>query len=255
MSKPQRSGRSIACRVLHVAAVVALAACRDAVAPVAPVAKADLAASPRVPIEAGFVDVPARFEAAPCARVFIAVAAGDVKAAGADLHEGDVLVLARSDGFAMTGAALVLVARVPLATCVGESEKTVLRAGAAPELTWANGQMHAHLDVGREVSPEAYVGRLSGTASVAEHTHPGAWEVLAAVEAAGTFTIDGVDHRLGPRQVIAIPPDTRHAWKADPGSRLVAIQLYDPPGPEQRFLGLAAAAKASLSTADAGAAR
>jgi mannose-6-phosphate isomerase-like protein (cupin superfamily) len=115
--------------------------------------------------------------------------------------------------------------------------------------------MHAHLDVGREVSPEAYLGRLSGTASVAEHTHPGAWEVLAAVEAAGTFTIDGVDHRLGPRQVIAIPPDTRHAWKADPGSRLVAIQLYDPPGPEQRFLGLAAAAKASLSTADAGAVR
>ena len=45
----------------------------------------------------------------------------------------------------------------------------------------------------------------------------------------------------------AVPPATKHAWKPDEGSTLVAIQLYTPPGPEQRFKALAAAA------ADAGA--
>jgi hypothetical protein len=40
-----------------------------------------------------------------------------------------------------------------------------------------------------------------------------------------------------------VPPDTKHAWKPDPGSKLVAIQMYDPPGPEQRFVALANAAR------------
>jgi mannose-6-phosphate isomerase-like protein (cupin superfamily) len=154
------------------------------------------------------------------------------------LHEGDVLVFARQAAVPITGRALVLAVRRTIA-CEGEAEKSLARAGAAEELTWAGGQMHAHLDVGRTVSPEIYFGRLSGTASVAEHAHPGAWEVLAAVEASGTFTIAGEPHRLGPRQIVAIPPDTNHAWQADPGTRLVALQMYDPPGAEQRFIGLA----------------
>ena len=80
-----------------------------------------------------------------------------------------------------------------------------------------------------------------------EHVHAGEWELLAAVEGAGTFTIDGVSARLGPKQVVAVPPGARHAWQPDPGTKLVAVQMYSPPGPEQRFVALAAAA------ADAGA--
>ena len=29
--------------------------------------------------------------------------------------------------------------------------------------------------------------------------------------------------------------DTPHSWTPDPGSKLVAVQMYWPPGPEQRF--------------------
>jgi hypothetical protein len=197
------------------------------------------------PAEAAFVDAPAVVvPASPCARVFVAVASGELAAAGERLHEGDVLVFAHQAPVVLTGSALTLVVRRSVA-CGGEAEKSLVRAGAAEELTWAAGQMHAHLDVGKELSPELYFGRLAGTASVAEHAHEGAWELLAAVEASGTFTVDGVPHRLGARQILAIAPGTKHAWQADPGTRLVALQMYDPPGPEQRFVGLAkAAAKA-----------
>jgi mannose-6-phosphate isomerase-like protein (cupin superfamily) len=206
--------------------------------------------APYGPVEAAFAEAPARVPASRCARLFVAVASGEAAAAGEKLHEGDVLVLARQAEVAVSGRALLLVARRAVA-CEGEAEKTLVRGGAAEELTWAGGRMHAHLDVGTGLSPEIYFGRLAGTASVAEHTHPGAWEVLAAVEAAGTFTIAGEPHRLGAREILAVPPDTKHAWAADPGSRLVALQMYDPPGPEQRFVGLAKAAAGEKAGEDA----
>ena len=51
--------------------------------------------------------------------------------------------------------------------------------------------MHAHLDVEKSVSPAAYLGRLRGTAPVAEHTHPDSWELICAIEASGTFRLSG----------------------------------------------------------------
>lgn len=236
--------RSSCARALVLAAALALSctAVGCAAAPVVPAAPATNLLAARGPLEAGFVDVPARFEASPCARVLVAVARGAVTVAGERLQEGDTLVMAKAPSFELSGRGLALVARVPLRSCEGEATKTVVPAGRAEELTWANGQMHAHLDIGTDLSPEAYLGRLAGSASVAEHVHAEQWEILAAVEAAGTFTVNGVEQRLGPGEVIAVPPGTRHAWRPDPGSTLVAVQLYDPPGPEQRFIGLAKAA-------------
>jgi mannose-6-phosphate isomerase-like protein (cupin superfamily) len=98
--------------------------------------------------------------------------------------------------------------------------------------------MHARLQA---YGPSFYLGRLEGTAPVAEHVHKGTWEILAAIHASGTFVLDGKEARLGPRQVVVVPPDAKHAWRPDPGSNLVAVQLYWPPGPEQRFVALGAA--------------
>ena len=86
--------------------------------------------------------------------------------------------------------------------------------------------------------------RLNGRAVAAEDLLPH----LAAVEAAGTFTVNGVPHRLGAGEILAVPPGTRHSWQPDPGSTLVAVQIYDPPGPEQRFVGLAKAAAAQSAS-------
>jgi mannose-6-phosphate isomerase-like protein (cupin superfamily) len=195
------------------------------------------------PIAAAFVSLPARLEDGLCERALIAVTGGKVTAMGEVLEAGDTMVVVHREPMELqgTGLAVVVTFRVPVCNVKARPapEKTVLRAGAAPPLHWANGTMEAHLDVGATVSPEVYLGRLSGTAPVSTHTHDASWEILAAVEASGTFTLDGKEQRLGPRQVVLVPPRTTHAWKPDPGSRLVAVQMYSPPGPEQRFVALA----------------
>ena len=132
--------------------------------------------------------------------------------------------------------------------------KVVVRGAAAPKLEWAGGTMSARLDVtagpkAPSLAPELYLGRLEGTASVAEHDHPTSWEILAAVEANGTFVLDGTEGRLASRQIVMVPPGAKHAWRPEPGSKLVAIQMYSPPGPELRFGALAAADRAAVKDA------
>lgn len=220
----------------------------------APVAQAVADAAPAVePIEqpkAAFHDTAYRIEDGACERVLVAVAKGSFTIANEKLEVGDVVVFTNPEPTEVktaAGSALVLEARVPIKSCVVKTrpapEKTVVRANAAQKLEWAGGKMSARLDVGAKVSPDLYLGRLEGTGAVAEHVHAGSWEVLAAIEAGGTFTLDGKEQRLGPRQVVFVPPNTKHSWKPDAGSKLVALQMYSPPGPEQRFIALAAAEK------------
>lgn len=108
-----------------------------------------------------------------------------------------MLVVTHPDPVTLEGAGLVLVARRDFDTSVcgvkarPALDEKVVRARAAPELTWAKGTMSAHLDVGERLSPDVYLGRLESTAPVAEHIHTGFWEILAAVEASGSFAIDG----------------------------------------------------------------
>lgn len=198
------------------------------------------------PATASFVDVPGAVPGVVCTRVFVSVARGKASLLGEALTEGDTLVVTHPDAMKVEGAGLALVVSQPIAPCPirarPATEKKVVRAKDAPELRWAGGTMSAHLDVGTKLSPELYLGRLAGTAGVAEHTHPTSWEILAAVEASGTFVLDGTERKLGPRQIVMVPPGAKHAWKPDPGSKLVAIQMYSPPGPEQRFVALAAGA-------------
>jgi hypothetical protein len=185
-----------------------------------------------------------------CERVLVAIASGIFMVGTEFLGVGDAVVLvhpAGMDAKPTKGTGVAVEARVPIANCPIRSrpapEKTIVRAGAAPKLEWAGGKMNAHLDIGTKLSPELYLGRIEGTAPVPEHVHAGSWEIIVSLEAAGTFLLDGKEQRLGPRQVVSVPPNTKHAWKPDPGSKLVAIQMYAPPGPEQRFLALAAAEK------------
>ena len=179
----------------------------------------------------------------PCDYVVVAVAAGTAKVAGEALAEGDEVILRYASApldVLTSGTALVATVHHPCAIDdMPAISKHVLRAGTAADLAWAGGAMHAHLDAEKDVSPDFYLGRLEGTGPVAEHSHAGAWEVLFAYQAAGTFTLDGHPQRLGGYGVVSVPPDTKHSWTPDPGSKLVAFQMYDPPGPEQRFKALA----------------
>jgi quercetin dioxygenase-like cupin family protein len=204
------------------------------------------------PVMAKLVDVTATGAKVPigsrCDVIYVAVAKGVVVVAGQSLAAGDVLMassLAATGDLEMKGQGLAVTVtalhdcptgRLPSA---GPMAIKVARAGDAKDLAWAGGAMHAHLDLEKEVSPDVYVGRIEGTAPVAEHDHASSWEVLCAIEASGTFTLDGVARHIAGPQVIAVPPGRKHSWQPDPGSKLVAVQVYAPPGPEQRFKTLA----------------
>jgi len=176
----------------------------------------------------------------------VAAAQGKVTAGATKLAEGDVLVLGHPMDFTVEAPGLAAVVVAPMEPCSIRARpaptKVVVKAGAAPELAWAGGAMRARLDVTSEVSPEVYMGRLAGTAGVAEHDHPTSWEILFAIDAGGTFTLAGVPKRLGPGEIVVVPPGTKHSWTPDAGKPLAAVQVYAPPGPEQRFKQLAAAA-------------
>jgi peroxiredoxin/mannose-6-phosphate isomerase-like protein (cupin superfamily) len=207
------------------------------------------------PVTAQFVHLtttPFKVEHVACEERIVAVAKGKATAAGESLGAGDVLITQGKGSYDLLGDGLAVFAIARGTVCdppIAPMTKKVVRGAAAQELSWANGEMHAHLDAEGAVSPFAYVGRLDGTAPVAEHMHPGAWEVLAAVEGSGVFTLDGKSYKLQNEQVVVVPPDTKHAYSPSPGSHLRAIQLYSPPGPEQRFRALAAGGAPPATTA------
>jgi quercetin dioxygenase-like cupin family protein len=213
------------------------------------------------PVKARFVDAPAKLEASQCQRGLLAVVKGTVTALGETLAAGDVLVVSHGTAaFDATGRDATMVwASTAIPDCAVLSllplSKTVVRGAATPKLEWAGGTMSARLDVetagprSPSPSPELYLGRLEGTAAVAEHNHPTSWEILAAVDASGTFVLGGTEHHLTARQIMMIPPGVKHAWKPEPGSKLVAVQMYAAPGPELRFGALAAADKAAVNDA------
>lgn len=213
------------------------------------------------PIGARFADATAKPMLVPvgvCQEIFVTPVKGSARAGAEKLATGDVLAVMGEGGasapdLAVSGDGVVLVATARILPCEGgmsaggggpkpgKARVRVVRATAASELAFMGGDMRAHLDLDdRDVAPSAYLGRLSGTASVPEHAHPGSWELLCALEASGTFTLAGQDQHLGVRSCVVVPPDTKHSWKPDAGSKLVAVQMYSPPGPEQRFKKLAA---------------
>ncbi len=128
-----------------------------------------------------------------------------------------------------------------------------------PDLAWGDGAYHARIgweaskyrlgagNRGRTVDdhPAAVVDllRFSADADIAEHAHEGSWEAVVVLEGDGAVLRNGVrgDESVAarPGAIITIPRGTRHAWKSSGKAPLLAIQVFAPPGPEQRFKKLA----------------
>ncbi len=234
----------IAAAIFAVPAVL-FVACEEAPKPVTPTptsAPPPIASAPAVishePV--AILDLPARVKNDFCQQHVVMVVAGSAQANGESLAVHDALVtVVTGKVFEIGGTGTVVVASRGLA-CDEPTPpmKKVTRASDAPELTWADGAMHAHLDVGEKQGAQIYLGRLEGTAPVADHAHENSTEIVATIEGTGTFTVNGVPQKVKPRQIVQIPANTKHSWTPDPGTKLVAVQVYDPPGPEQRFLKL-----------------
>ena len=117
----------------------------------------------------------------------------------------------------------------------------------APDLPWAGGAYHVRLAFeGKPERASLDVLLASPDAPVAPHVHEGSWEVLAMLRADGSFAsapdkdareLTGKKEKDG--DVAIVPPGTKHAWLPGGTKPLVGIQLYVPPGPEQRFKQLA----------------
>jgi len=118
---------------------------------------------------------------------------------------------------------------------------------ASKDLAWAGGAMHARLGFEGD-KQRASVGLLfaSKDASVAQHQHDGSWEVLAVLRGGGTLrhakaagATDMSSLSVTDGTVALVPQGTQHAWQPGGAKPLVAVQIYAPPGPEQRFKTLA----------------
>ncbi len=123
-----------------------------------------------------------------------------------------------------------------------------------PDLAWAHGEAHARMAFTREQSPRAYLGTmiLGPNLPVAAHEHKDSWEILLPLQASGALEFSGAglsqergpfpkDVPVRPGTVVMAPAGAQHAWKPDETGPLVAIQLFVPPGPEERYTKLAGA--------------
>lgn len=115
-------------------------------------------------------------------------------------------------------------------------------------LAWADNSFGARIAVEqdpilqRAVASVTFLGIGSPT-GVAAHVHENEWEMLAILSGAGTMSLGkGTEAKrieVRPGSLVAIPKGTLHAF-VPTELPVTAIQLYTPPGPEQRFKKLAA---------------
>lgn len=85
--------------------------------------------------------------------------------------------------------------------------------------------------------PKFYLGRLrfSAGGGVAEHNHAASLEVVYILAGTGEIVLEGKKSVVKAGDVIHIPVGMNHAFR-NTGSELIdAIQVYSPPGPEERF--------------------
>ena len=118
------------------------------------------------------------------------------------------------------------------------------------DLSWAGGAMHARIGFEGD-KQRASLGLLiaSKDTPVAQHQHDTSWEVLAVLRGAGTAkrasspgSTELASLPVSDGAVVMMPKGAQHAWTPDGTKPLIAIQMYVPPGPEQRFRKLAEAA-------------
>jgi len=157
-----------------------------------------------------------------------------------------------------TRAIFVLVANTPGSTMgqaaapaqkVGWTKRpapvTSVEIDKQPDQAWGGGAYHARL--GFE-DGSASLGSLmaSKSAAVPQNVHDHEWEVLAILSGDGTLvrTVGGKedDVPIAAGTFASIAPGVPHAYRPAGTSPLVAVQLFLPPGPEQRFKKLASGA-------------
>jgi mannose-6-phosphate isomerase-like protein (cupin superfamily) len=84
---------------------------------------------------------------------------------------------------------------------------------------------------------EASMSRITAFpgAAIPVHVHPHSDEVLLIEAGAGIMTLGDKIIQIRAGQAIRIPKGTKHSFVQTGKGPLRAVQVYAPPGPEQRF--------------------
>jgi len=72
-------------------------------------------------------------------------------------------------------------------------------------------------------------------AEVPRHSHAGAAEIVYVLAGAGELTVGSETVPFGPQQALHVPEGQPHAAKFTGPDKTIAVQVYAPAGPEQRF--------------------
>ena len=155
-----------------------------------------------------------------------------------------------------TRAIFVLMANAPGGT-LGQAAAAAPKAGWArrpapvtsveldkqPDLAWGGGAYHARIGF-EDGSASLEALMASKSAPVRQNVHDHEWEVLAILSGDGSLvrTVDGREDvtPIASGTFASIAPGVPHAYRPAGTAALVAVQLFLPPGPEQRFKKLAA---------------
>ena len=202
----------------------------------------------------------------PCYDLLVLVRSGQVEAevgdARAALSAGDAVTLRRRTPFLLRGAgeetAQLLLVFVPDGITVAECDAlanqggpvdplpadpahpplVVTHVGETPPHVIAEGHGEARLLLDPQTPAGSTLATLDllhgdATFSVPEHVHAGAAELLLLVSGRGVMTIAGEAIPVSAGMAIYIPPDTPHSYRGE--REMEAIQVYAPPGAEERF--------------------
>lgn len=123
-----------------------------------------------------------------------------------------------------------------------------------PDLAWGDGAFHARIawgGAGDKVQRSSLELLLtSADAPIVEHAHDAAWEIIGVLGGSGTMKIDGADYPVTDGAVFQVPKGAKHAFAPGGDKPLLAVQLYTPSGPEQRFVKLAGGTPAEAQAKD-----
>lgn len=121
---------------------------------------------------------------------------------------------------------------------IGKRDAEVINLSEHEPLTWAGGKAHALLgfEDGR-----ASFGLLFShpEVGVPRHAHEGSTEVIGLLSGDGTMGIGDEKRSVRSGDVFHVPAGVEHDYAPTGTETLFAVQLYLPPGPEQRFKDLA----------------
>jgi quercetin dioxygenase-like cupin family protein len=113
-------------------------------------------------------------------------------------------------------------------------EPRLVKQNAAHRYDILGGKGSARIYVEDDKAAVDYV-RFDAGATIPEHQHDGAAEILYVYEGKGELTLEGQKLPVGPTTAVYIPPGARHSFVVGPDQPIVAVQFYTPSGPEQRF--------------------